>query len=79
MAPIFQQVIATQDRYGLQAYLAALENAGLRGTLEEELQAGKPESEDEKSSPWNILQMGALPAEEPAMAVSGLAKSALLS
>jgi HEAT repeat protein len=79
MAPIFQQVIATQDRYGLQAYLAALENAGLRGTLEEELQAGKPESADEKSSPWNILQMGALPAEEPAMAVSGVAKSALLS
>jgi HEAT repeat protein len=79
MAPIFQQVIATQDRYGLQAYLAALENAGLRGTLEEELRAGKPESADEKSSPWNILQTGALPAEEPAMAVSAVAKSALLS
>jgi HEAT repeat protein len=79
MAPIFQQVIATQDRYGLQAYLAALENADLRGKLEEELQAGKPGSDDEKSSLRNILETGTLPAEEPATAENAPVKSALLS
>jgi len=79
MTPIFQQVIATQDRYGLQAYLTALENAGLRGKLEEELQAGTPESNDEKSRLRKILQTGVLPAEEPALAESGPAKSAFLS
>jgi HEAT repeat protein len=79
MAPIFRQVIATQDRYGLQAYLAALENAGLRGKLEEELRDGKPGSDDDKSSLRTILETGALTAGEPAMAESGPAKSALLS
>jgi HEAT repeat protein len=79
MAPIFEQVIATEDRYGLQAYLAALENADLRGKLEEELQPGKPGSDDEKSRLRQILETGVLPAEEPAEAESGPVKSALLS
>jgi len=39
MASIFEQVVALQDRYGLHAYLTALENAGLRGRLESELRA----------------------------------------
>ena len=39
MVPIFEQVVAAQDRYGLYAYLAALENADLRVQLEIELQA----------------------------------------
>ncbi len=79
MVPIFQKVIATRDRYGLQAYLTALENAGLRGKLEEELQAGAPGSNDENKSLRKILQAGMLLAEEPAMAESGAVKSALLS
>ncbi len=79
MAPIFQKVIETQDRYGLQAYLSALENAGLRGKLEEELQASSPGSENEKSSLRKILQTGVLLAEEPALVESGPAKSAFLS
>jgi HEAT repeat protein len=79
MAPIFQQVIATRDRYGLQAYLTALENAGLRERLEVELQAGTPGGNDERESLRRILQAGELLAEEPAMAESGAAKSALLS
>src|SRR6266446_8198580 len=33
MVPVFRQVIATRDRYGLHAYLTALENAGLRRNL----------------------------------------------
>src|SRR5579859_5584 len=79
MVPIFQKVVATQDRYGLQAYLTALENAGLREKLEEELQSGAAAGDAAKEVLWNILRMGALSAEEPAMAVSGSAKTALLS
>src|SRR6266852_3476190 len=79
MAPIFQEVIATQDRYGLQAYLTALENAGLRGKLEEELQARTPGSDDEKTRLRKILQSGVLLAEETVLAEFGPAKSAFLS
>jgi hypothetical protein len=79
MAPIFQKVIETQDRYGLQAYLSALENAGLRGKLEEELRISTPGSENDKSSLRKILQTGVLLAEEPALVESGPAKSAFLS
>src|SRR6266850_665030 len=79
MAPIFQQVIATQDRYGLQAYLTALENAGLRGQLEEELLACTAGNNDEKTRLWKILQTGVLLAEETVLADSGPAKSAFLS
>jgi len=79
MVPIFQQVIATQDRYGLQAYLTALENAGLRGKLEGELQTSSTMSEGEKNTLLKILQAGVLLPEEPAMAESGAVKSAWLS
>ena len=79
MAPIFQQVIATQDRYGLQAYLTALENAGLRGKLEEELRASPAGNDEEKTRLWKILQTGVLLAEETVLAESGPAKSAFLS
>ncbi len=79
MVPIFQQVLATQDRYGLQAYLTALENAGLRGKLEGELQTGSIVCEDEKNTLWRVLQAGMLLPEEPAMAESGATKSAWLS
>ncbi len=79
MVPIFQQVLATQDRYGLQAYLTALENAGLRGKLEGELQTGSIVCEDEKNTLWRVLQAGMLLPEEPAMTESGATKSAWLS
>src|SRR5256885_9153279 len=39
MAPIFDQVVQTRDRYGLHAYLTALENSNLREKLDEELGA----------------------------------------
>src|SRR5712671_5856276 len=39
MVPIFERVVAARDRYGLHAYLTALENADLRENLEFELQA----------------------------------------
>jgi hypothetical protein len=79
MAPIFQQVTATQDRYGLQAYLTALENASLRGKLEEELLACTAGNKDEKTRLWKILQTGVLLEEESALVESGPAKSGFLS
>jgi HEAT repeat protein len=79
MVSIFKQVVGTQDRYGLQAYLTALENAGLREKLEKELQVCTANSSDETKSLWKILQAGVLLAEEPAMVESLPAKSALLS
>src|SRR5467141_3096654 len=39
MAPIFGQVVQTRDRYGVHAYLTALENADLRQELVREIQA----------------------------------------
>ena len=41
MTPIFGEVVASKDRYALHAYLTAIENAGLRPTLEDELQRRK--------------------------------------
>lgn len=64
MMPIFEQVVAARDRYGLYAYLAALENADLRGKLEVELQASTRVSEEAKKRLQNVLQAGSLPAEE---------------
>jgi HEAT repeat protein len=79
MAPIFQQVVATGDRYGLQAYLTALENAGLREKLEKELQAERPGGKVAIENLQKILLAGELLAQEPAMAERGAEKSALLS
>jgi hypothetical protein len=42
MVPIFEEVVATADRYGFHAYVAALDNAGLQGKLESELKAIPP-------------------------------------
>jgi HEAT repeat protein len=75
MLPIFQQVVAAQDRYGLHAYLTALENADLRGWLEKELEAGKQVSDVEKGRLQKILQLGTLDIEEPEMAASAAAKT----
>jgi HEAT repeat protein len=79
MVPIFQEVVATQDRYGLQAYLTALENAALRERLEEELQSGAASGDSSKEHLRNILLTGVLRTEQPAMTESGAAKTALLS
>jgi hypothetical protein len=57
--------VETRDRYGLHAYLTALENADLRGKLEAELQASTKISSEEKNQLQRVLQIGALPAEEP--------------
>jgi HEAT repeat protein len=66
MAPVFEQVVQTRDRYGLHAYLTALENADLRGKLDGEIQASTKISVEEKDHLLRVLQTGALPEENPA-------------
>jgi HEAT repeat protein len=66
MAAVFGQVVQTRDRYGLHAYLTALENADLRGKLDGEIQASAKISVEEKGHLLRVLQTGALPEENPA-------------
>jgi HEAT repeat protein len=64
MALLFRRVVETRDRYGLHAYLTALENANLRGKLEAELRASTKISAGEKSYLQEVLQTGTLASEE---------------
>jgi HEAT repeat protein len=64
MAPIFSQVLASRDRYGLHAYLTAVENADLLGKLEAELQESTSISEEEKERLQNVLRSGSLPLSD---------------
>ncbi len=70
MVPIFERVVAARDRYGLHAYLTALENAALRGKLEVEIQASAQLNEHDKLRLQNILQAGTPLPEEPPIAES---------
>lgn len=67
----FQRVIELRDRYGLHAYLAALENAELRPKLEEELRGDTSLSEELKEELEEVLQTGVLPEMEPAEELAG--------
>jgi HEAT repeat protein len=64
MVPIFQQVIQLRDRYGLHAFLTAIENADLRGKLEAQIQNHAGVVEEEKAVLQKVLQTGALPVED---------------
>jgi hypothetical protein len=70
MVPIFEKVVAARDRYGLHAYLTALENTGMRGQMEVELRANMQVTEKKKKTLQAVLETGTLPAEEPATAES---------
>jgi HEAT repeat protein len=63
MLPIFEQVVATRDRYGLHAYLTAVENANLRGKLEAELQDNALIKEEQRERLQNVLQSASLPED----------------
>lgn len=65
MAGIFNQVVAMRDRYGLHAYLAALENANLRPKLENELAADRSLKKSEKSDLLQVLASGKLLEARP--------------
>src|SRR2546427_5289477 len=78
MAPIFADVVATGDRYGLHAYLTALENADLRGKLEERIETSTKINAEDKNRLRKVLQTGTLPAEEPVITESASDKATLL-
>lgn len=63
MAPIFQRVVETGDRYGLHAYLTALENANLEKELETELRSMTEIAAEEKSYLEEVLRTGTLRLE----------------
>lgn len=60
---VFEQVAALKDRYGLHAYLTALENANLRTKLEEEIQESSDLSRERKKTLEEVLLTGRPPAE----------------
>jgi HEAT repeat protein len=64
MVPIFEEVVATADRYGFHAYVAALDNAGLQGKLESELKAIPPAHQGDFL--LKVLHAGTLSPEQPA-------------
>jgi HEAT repeat protein len=61
--PIFQQVVASRDRYALHAYLTAVENANLLQKLEDELHNFPLLAAEEKTKLQNALRSGSLGAE----------------
>lgn len=61
--PIFQQVVASRDRYALHAYLTALENANLLAKLEDELQNFPLLPPEERTKLQSALRSGSLGAE----------------
>ncbi|HEY1264260.1 MAG TPA: HEAT repeat domain-containing protein [Terriglobales bacterium] len=65
MVPIFERVVSMHDRYGLHAYLMALENAGLQEKLEKDIAAsGLPSPQ--KSLLLEALHTGAIRYEKAA-------------
>jgi hypothetical protein len=66
MAPIFEQVVAMRDRYGLHAYLTALENAGLQAKMEAEIKAMRLASQQGKAILLEVLRTGTAPPEKHA-------------
>ncbi|HUC55419.1 MAG TPA: HEAT repeat domain-containing protein [Candidatus Cybelea sp.] len=66
MAQIFAQVVQTRDRYGLHAYLTALENADLREKLGRELQTSTEITEEQRGRLEKVLELGGLWPEDSA-------------
>src|SRR5260370_21705189 len=78
MVPIFQQVVAAGDRYGLHAYVTALENANVFAKLEGELQDAASLTGEEKDRLRNVLRSGSLIAEGTAAPVDAAKAAARL-
>jgi HEAT repeat protein len=58
MTGIFEQVVATSDRYGIHAYLTALENANLRVILEQDIAASTAMDSENRALLLEVLQGG---------------------
>jgi HEAT repeat protein len=79
MAPIFEQVVAARDRYGLHAYLTALENSNLKRKLELELEADSRMDEEAKKVLQVVLETGTLPAQTERREVQNTAQTVVMS
>jgi hypothetical protein len=64
MVPIFEKVVTMRDRYGLHAYLTALENAGLQAKLEGDIRAMRRGSKQVKATLLEVLRAGPMPPEQ---------------
>jgi HEAT repeat protein len=60
---VFEQVATLKDRYGLHAYLTALENANLRGKLEQEILESRELTPESQKRLQEVLQTGRPPVE----------------
>lgn len=64
MVRVFEQVLATRDRYGLHAYLTALENRNIAEKLKSEIEASPHINADTRQRLQKVLRTGALDGEE---------------
>jgi len=77
LVAIFAQVVKTRDRYGLHAFLAALENADLRNRLDAEIrQAVYSGIEDEREELLAVLSAGKLTEPQTATAAQPIETAA---
>lgn len=74
--PIFEQVVATRDRYALHAYLTALDNAGLQSTVKEQIEGDNRILPATKRALLQALDTGVLTTVGPAIRESALARAA---
>jgi HEAT repeat protein len=74
LSSIFDQVVQLGDRYGLHAFLAALDNADLRGKLETELQDAADLGDERKKHLREALRTGVLSLPHAAETVGVSAK-----
>ncbi len=65
MVHVFEQAVATRDRYGIHAFLTAIENADLRQRIEVELAASTHIKQEEKDQLLEVLLTGKLPPAQP--------------
>ena len=72
LASIFVRVAKTHDRYGLHAFLAALENAGLRDTLDAEIRRAPSLPSIELHELLTILRVGKFPEAQVAEAIEAV-------
>jgi HEAT repeat protein len=70
MVLIFDQVVELHDRYGLHAFLAALDNADLRGQLEGGLRQAAQLNDERRSHLLEVLRTGVLPRQNTSETVS---------
>lgn len=66
MVTVFAKVVALHDRYGLHAYVTALENAGLQTELEGQIKDDRALTPQQKTDLRDALHTGIIRVEPPA-------------